>query len=104
MDHEKWFHNFRQCDEWNLCLTAGTIVPREIRSDDEQTTRRNHSSAFKARVALAAIKGDRTIAQLADPFDVHPNQIMTWKAQLEGGAADVSGLAAGQRRPARQST
>ena len=53
--------------------------------------RRNHSSAFKAKVALAAIKGDRTIAQLADQFDVHPNQITTWKAQLEGGAADVFG-------------
>ena len=53
--------------------------------------RRNHSSVFKAKVALAAIKGDRTIAQLADQFDVHPNQITTWKAQLEGGAADVFG-------------
>ena len=53
--------------------------------------RRNHSSAFKAKVALAAIKGDRTIAQLADQFDVHPNQITTWKGQLEGGAADVFG-------------
>ena len=51
--------------------------------------RRNHTPAFKAKVALAAIKGDRTIAQLADQFDVHPNQITTWKAQLEGSAADV---------------
>jgi len=51
--------------------------------------RRNHSAAFKAKVALAAIKGERTIAQLADQFDVHPNQITTWKTQLEGGAADV---------------
>ena len=42
-------------------------------------------------MALAAIKGDRTIAQLADQFDVHPNQITTWKGQLEGGAADVFG-------------
>jgi transposase len=53
--------------------------------------RRNHSSVFKAKVALAAIKGERTIAQLADQFGVHPNQITTWKAQLEGGAADVFG-------------
>lgn len=57
--------------------------------------RRNHSAAFKAKVALAAIKGERTIAQLADRFDVHPNQITTWKAQLEGGAADVFGPGAG---------
>ena len=53
--------------------------------------RRNHSPAFKAKVAIAAIKGERTIAQLAEQFDVHPNQITTWKAQLEGGAADVFG-------------
>ena len=55
-------------------------------------TRRNHSPDFKAKVALAAIKGDRTLAQLAEQFDVHPNQITTWKAQLEGGAADVFGV------------
>ena len=58
--------------------------------------RRNHSPAFKAKVALAAIKGERTIAQLADQFDVHPNQITTWKAQLEGGAADVFGSGGAQ--------
>jgi transposase-like protein len=44
-------------------------------------------------VALAAVKGDRTLAQLAEHFDVHPNQITTWKAQLEGGACDVFGAA-----------
>src|SRR5258708_30770430 len=53
--------------------------------------RRNHTPAFKARVALAAIKGDRTLGQLAEHFDVHPNQITTWKAQLEGRAFDVFG-------------
>src|ERR1700694_1873872 len=53
--------------------------------------RRNHTPAFKARVALAAIKGDRTLVELAEQFDVHPNQITSWKAQLEGGAADVCG-------------
>lgn len=51
--------------------------------------RRNHTPAFKAKVALAAIKGDRTLAQLAEHFDVHPNQICAWKDQLLGGAADV---------------
>ncbi len=54
-------------------------------------TRRNHTPGFKAKVALAAIKGDRTLADLAQLFDVHPNQITSWKAQLEGGAADVFG-------------
>ena len=51
--------------------------------------RRNHSPAFKAKVAIAAIKGERTIAQIADQFDVHPNQVTTWKTQLEGAAAEV---------------
>lgn len=51
--------------------------------------RRNHSPAFKAKVAIAAIKGERTIAQIAEQFDVHPNQVTTWKTQLEGAAADV---------------
>ena len=53
--------------------------------------RRNHTPAFKAKVALAAVKGEMTLAQLADHFDVHPNQITTWKAQLQEGAADVFG-------------
>jgi transposase-like protein len=42
--------------------------------------RRNHTPTFKAKVALAALKGDRTLAQLAEQFDVHPNQITSWKA------------------------
>ena len=53
--------------------------------------RRNHTPAFKAKVALAAIKGEMTLAQLAEHFDVHANQITTWKAQLQEGAADVFG-------------
>ena len=59
--------------------------------------RRNHSPAFKAKVALAAIKGERTVAQLADQFDVHPNQITTWKAQLEAAAAEVFGPSSGSK-------
>ena len=54
-------------------------------------SRRTHSASFKAKVALAAIKGERTIAQLADQFDVHPNQITTWRSQLLEGAAGVFG-------------
>lgn len=45
--------------------------------------RRNHSPAFRAKVALAAIKGDKTLAELATQFDVHPTQITQWKAQLQ---------------------
>ena len=44
--------------------------------------RRNHSSVFKSKVALAAIKGDKTISELCQQFDVHPNQIAQWKTQL----------------------
>ena len=54
-------------------------------------SRRTHSPAFKAKVALAAIKGEKTLAELAQQFDVHPNQITTWKGQLLEGAADVFG-------------
>ena len=51
-------------------------------------TRRNHSPAFKAKVALAAIKGDKTLAELAQQYD-HPNQITSWKAQLVNASAGV---------------
>ena len=54
-------------------------------------TRRNHSPAFKAKVALAAIKGEKTLADLAQLHDVHPNQITAWKAQLVEGAAGLFG-------------
>ena len=57
--------------------------------------RRDHSPAFKAKVALAAIKGDRTIAQLSEHFDVHPNQITTWKSQLGSSASDIFGSGGG---------
>ncbi len=51
--------------------------------------RRNHSPAFKAKVALAALKGDKTMSELATQFDVHPNQIKQWKDQLLDGVTDV---------------
>jgi transposase len=53
--------------------------------------RRNHSATFKAKVAMAALKGDKTLAELAQQFDVHPNQIIDWKNRLQEGAAGVFG-------------
>src|SRR4051812_5546399 len=53
--------------------------------------RRNHTPAFKAKVALAAVKGEKTLAELAQQFDIHPNQITQWKAQLLDGAAGLFG-------------
>ena len=54
-------------------------------------SRSNHSPAFKAKVTIAALKGGKTLAELAQQHDVHPNQITQWKAQLLEGAADVFG-------------
>ena len=56
--------------------------------------RRNHAPAFKAKVALAAIKGEKTLRDLAQQFDIHSNQITQWKAQLLEGAAGVFGAEA----------
>ena len=53
--------------------------------------RRNHTAAFKAKVALAALKGDKTLAELAQQFDVHPNQITDWKTRLQESASGVFG-------------
>ena len=74
---------------------GGHAVPGESGETTTRRPRRNHAPDFKAKVALAAIKGDRTLAELPEQFDVHPNQVTSWKAQLEGGAADVFGPGGG---------
>lgn len=52
-------------------------------------SRRNHTPAFRAKVALAALKGEKTLSELATQFDVHPTQITQWKAQLLVRAAEI---------------
>ena len=59
--------------------------------------RRNHSPAYKAKVAVAAIKGDRTLVELSEQFDVHPNQIQDWRKRLLDDAETVFGKGQQQR-------
>jgi transposase len=61
-------------------------------------TRRNHSGSFKAKVALAALRGDKTLTEIAAHYEVHPNQVTEWKRQLLERASDVfdNGAAAGK--------
>ena len=63
--------------------------PEKAESEVSRRPRRNHSAAFKAKVALAAVRGDKTLAELAKQFDVHPNQITDWKNQLVAQSATV---------------
>lgn len=54
-------------------------------------TRRTHAATFKAKVALAALKGEKTLAELAQQYDVHPNQITAWKGHLVEAASGLFG-------------
>lgn len=62
--------------------------------------RRNHSPAFKAKVALAAVRGEKTLVELAQQYGVHPNLINQWRSRLLEGAADVFGTEPATAAPA----
>ena len=66
--------------------------------------RRNHSPVFKAKIALAAVRGERTLADLAEQFEVHPNQIQDWKKKLVADAEHVFGAGAVEAEHAEQET
>ena len=66
--------------------------------------RRNHTPVFKAKVALAAIKGEKTLAELAQQFDVHANQITQWRSQLLEGAPMYLAARPAQSQPRRRWT
>ena len=96
---QSWPRKFGRSGRWSFLPDDGHAVPIELGEIMSRRPRRNHAPGFKAKVALAAIKGDRTLAELAEQFDVHPNQITIWKAQLESGAADIfssNGIATAQ--------
>ena len=57
----------------------------------KRRVRRTHSAVFKSKVALAALAGDKTLAEIAQQFEVHANQVVDWKKQLQDRAADVFG-------------
>lgn len=64
------------------------------------TTRKQHKAAFKAKVALEALKGEETVAELAARFGIHPTMIHQWKKQLLEGASDVFERGRKGREPA----
>jgi transposase len=68
------------------------------------TKRKSHTPTFKAQVALAAVRGDRTVNELAAQFGVHPTLIHAWKKQLLAGAEQVFASGAKATAPAEDKT
>jgi len=79
--------------EWTK-ISASSKMSEMLWREAMRRKRRTHSAEFKAKVALAAIQGDLTLAELVKKFDVHANQITDWKKQLLSNASDVFGKGA----------
>ena len=71
-----------------------------IRKGHDERARRTHVPAFRAKVTLVAVKGEKTLAELAPQYDVHPNQITAWKEQLVEGVAGILGAGSVGAEPA----
>src|ERR1035441_10608659 len=97
---ERWPRKTGHGDKWKLCDNPIGLDARESRRTMSKRPRRNHSSIFKAKVALDAIRGEKTLAELAKLHDVHPNQINDWKNQLLDRAASVFGAESALPPPA----
>ena len=80
----RWTPEMRQVATRESCSYNGPETGAVMKQ-----SRQKHSATFKAKVALAAIKGDRTVGELASEFSVHPSQIHAWKRALLDGAAGV---------------
>jgi transposase len=73
---------------------------RATGAEKMKRTRRNHTAVFKAKVALAAIRGEKTLAELSTQYDVHANQITQWKSELMGRATEIFATAAERKEAA----
>jgi transposase len=71
---------------------------RNVKEHDVSTARRQHSASFKAKVAVEALKGEDTVAELASRFQVHPSQVRTWKRLLLEGAGELFKNGGGQEK------
>src|SRR5580693_3217111 len=97
---ETYRAGFENLDSPDFLPDGGEGSRRESGAKMTKRTRRNHTPGFKAKVALAAMKGDKTLAELAQLFDVHPNQITQWRSQVLEGAAGLFGADRGETKAA----